>query len=184
MKIKGTAILALPAFIKAEFPDRFGEWLNALPPASRTVHESAILAFNYFDVIEALYDPTRVMCDLFYEGDQRGAWHSGRYSAGYALNGFYKVFFRIGSPQFIIDRASRVFNDYYPEGEMRVVESSTHRCVLQIVKLPAPHWVADMNVWGWADGALELMGKKERQVAMTLSMSAGDAVTEYHITWK
>jgi hypothetical protein len=184
MKIKGTAILALPAFIKSEFPDRFDEWIGALPSASRNVHRSAILAFKFYDVFEALYDPTRVMCDLFYGGDSNGARRSGHYSAGFALNGFYKIFFRIGAPQFLIDRAARVFNDYYPEGEMAVTESSPHRCVLQIVRLPEPHWVVDMNVWGWAEGALELMGKKEKTVAMTRSMSAGDALTEYEITWK
>jgi hypothetical protein len=184
MKIKGTAILALPAFIKHQFPERHDEWIAALPSGARQVHKSAILAFELYDVFDALYEPTRVMCDLFYGGDRKGAWHSGHYSASFALNGFYKIFFRIGSPQFIIDRASRVFNDYYPEGEMRVAESHPHRCLLQIVKMPQPHWVADQNVWGWAEGALELMGKKDRQVAMTKSMSGGDPITEYNIAWQ
>ncbi len=184
MKIKGTAIAALPAFIKHEFPDQFGVWIDALPPGARQVHKSVILAFDHYDVFDALYEPTRVMCDLFYGGDRKGAWHSGHFSASYALNGFYKIFFRIGSPQFIIERASRVFNDYYPEGQMCVSEAASHRCVLQIVKLPQPHWVSDQNVWGWAQGALELMGKKEIQVAMNQSLSAGDPLTEFDIRWQ
>ena len=84
------------------------------------------------------------------------------------------------------DTSAVGFEYYHPysgEGEMRVEEASSRHCVLQIVKLPQPHWVADQNVGRWAEGALELMGKKEKEVAMTRSMSGGDPITEYRISW-
>jgi len=38
-------------------------------------------------------------------------------SADYGLNTVYKIFFKIGSPQFIIARASRVFQQLLPTGK-------------------------------------------------------------------
>jgi hypothetical protein len=41
-----------------------------------------------------------------------------------------------------------------------------------------------MNIGGWMDGALELMGKKNRTVRITKRMTAGDRITEFDATWK
>jgi hypothetical protein len=183
MKVKGTGALALQAFITSRYEDRFTAWLDAMPPASRAIYGNPILAFELYSVEDALILPTEAMCTLFYGGDEHGAWESGHFSAGYALNSFYKIFFRFGSPQFIIDRASRVFSTYYPEGELRVADKSENRCVLRLVKFREPHRVIEQNIAGWMDGALELMGKKDRDVAMTRRMTKGDAFTEYVATW-
>jgi hypothetical protein len=100
------------------------------------------------------------------------------------LTAFYKIFFRFGSPKFIIDRASQVFSTYYPEGELHVADSSANRCVLHLIRFRQPHRVIEMNIGGWMDGALELMGKKNRTVRITKRMTAGDRITEFDATWK
>ena len=184
MMVKGTAPLSLSAFVKKKFPDRFQEWLDALPPASQKIHSSAILAFEMYLLYDSLIAPTQKVCDLFFGGDERGALETGRHSAGFALKGIYKVFFKFGSPQFIIDRASRVFSNYYPEGMLRVAESSSGRCVLQIVKFPEPYRLLEIDIAGWLDGTLELLDKKERKVEITRRMSSCDPVTEYMATWR
>jgi hypothetical protein len=183
MTVKGTGVMALPAFIKSKFPDRFGEWLKALPDESGRIHRFNIMAFELYNLHDALIRPTETMCSLFYDGDERGAWASGHFSAGFALSGFYKIFFKFGSPQFIINKASQVFSAYYPDGVLKVAESSARRCVLQLVKFPEPYRVVEMNIGGWMDGALELMGKKERTVEISRFMTKGDPVTEYVAEW-
>jgi len=183
-RLRGTGVIALPAFIQSKFPDRYGEWLDSLPGASGTIHRSRLLAFESYPVYDALIVPTEKMCELFYGGDEHGAWESGHFSASYALKGIYKVFFRFGKPQFIIDRASRVFSTYYSEGTLRVAESSSNGCVLRLERFPVAYRVVEMNIAGWADGALELMGKTERTVNITRRATQGDPFTEYLVRWK
>lgn len=183
LKLRGTGVIALPAFIQSKFPDRFAEWMNSLPGASASIHRSRILAFEMYPVYDALIVPTEKMCELFYKGEEHGAWESGHFSASYALSGIYKVFFRFGKPQFIIDRASRVFSTYYSEGTLRVIESSSNGCILRLERFPEHYRVVEMNVAGWADGALELMGKKERTVTITRRGTKGDPYTEYVVKW-
>lgn len=183
MTVKGTGVLALNAFVKAKFPGQFQSWIDTLPPESQEIHSGTILAFQTYSLYYALVKPTDVMCELFYGGDERGIWESGVFSASYALNGFYKAFFKIGSPQFIIKRATRVFKSYYSEGELEVVDTGENRVVLQVVTFPEPYRTIELGIGGWMQGALELMGKNNVKVDMTQSMAKGDTVAEFVAEW-
>jgi hypothetical protein len=184
MKMKGSGVMGLPAFVKSAFPERFEDWIRALSPESREIHAHPILASEWYPLYETYIDPSQKMCDLFFDGDMRGAWESGKFSASYGLNGIYKVFFKIGSPQFIIDRASRVFNTYYSDGELRVAESSSNRCVLHISNFPEPYPILDQDIGGWLEGTLELLKCGNGRVEITHSQARGDSLTEFVATWE
>jgi hypothetical protein len=184
MRVKGAGVMALDAFVKFKHPDRYPEWIETLSPPAKEVFTHSILASDFYPMYEILIEPTGKVCDLFYGGDERGAWETGKFSASYALKGVYKIFFKLGSPKFIIDRASRVFNTYYSDGELRVAESSSGRCVLRVVKFPEPYRFIELNIGGWAEGTLELLGCKNVKVEITRSMSKGDAVSEFKAAWE
>lgn len=183
MNIKGAAILSVSKFIQARYPERYNEWLDALSPKSKAIYDRAILAGDMYPLYEGLIEPTQKICELFFAGNERGAWEAGRFSAEYALKGFYKVFFKLGSPGFIISRASRVFSSYYEESELRVVESTSNSCVLHIRAFNEPYYLLDMRIGGWMERALELMGCKNVRVKITRSLTKGDTVTEYVANW-
>jgi hypothetical protein len=183
MMIKGTGPMEMEAFIKSTFPERHQEWLNSLSATAKKAFSGGILAFQLYPLYDTLIEPAQKMCDLFYNGDVQGAWISGRHNSKYALKGVYKIFFKFGSPQFIIDRAAKVFSNYYPEGSLSVAESSPGRCILQITRFPEPHFILDNMIAGWLEGVLELLERKTRKVEITKSMAKGDAVTEFVATW-
>ncbi|MBN1895123.1 hypothetical protein JW906_11535 [bacterium] len=183
MMIKGTGPMELEAFIRKQFPERHKEWLDMLSPSARKAFSGGILAFELYPLYDTLIEPAQKMCDLFYHGDIQGAWIAGRHNSQYALKGFFKIFFRFGSPQFIIDRAAKVFSSYYPEGRLRVAESSSGRCVLQIFEFPEPYLILDHIIAGWLEGVLELLERKTRRVEITRFMAKGDPVTEFVATW-
>jgi hypothetical protein len=120
-------------------------------------------------------------CELFW---RRRAWSPGigPFQRQLRAHRIY-VFFRFGKPQFIIDRASRVFSTYYSEGTLRVAESSSAGCVLRLENFPAAYRVVEMNIAGWAKGALELMGKKDITVDLTRRGTKGDPYTEFVVKW-
>jgi hypothetical protein len=171
-------------FIREKFPNYYDEWLDSLSPESRRIHKNAIMAFENYLIYDAVVEPTEKACELFYNGNGRGAWESGIFSASYALNSFYKIFFKFGSPQFIINKASRVFTSYYSDGELRVSETSENSVVLQIVKFGEPYEIIEAGIGGWVEGALQLMGCKNISVKITKSMAKGDNVTEFVATWE
>lgn len=183
MQVKGSTIMAVPAFVKFNYPTRYDEWIEALTPEARSIHTDYILATSLYPLYDAMVVPTQKVCDVFFYGDKKGAWKSGKFSASYALKGIFKFLYKVGSPGFIIERASRVFSSYYPEGELKVTESSQNKVVLQIVKFPEPYEILDYDMAGWMEGTLELIQCKNVHIEITKSMSKGDPVTEFIGGW-
>jgi len=185
MVVKGTGPAALNAFVKETFQDRYEEWLAALPEASQKIYRETILTVDDYLIYDALVQPMETICELFYNGNEKGAWDAGIHSASFALKGFYKIFFKFGSPQFIIDRASRLFSNYYPEGALLVKESSYNpdRLVLHIIRFPEPYRMIEVTTGGWMDGVLQLLDKNNIIINITQYMSNGDPVTEYKLSW-
>ena len=123
MEVKGTAIITVPLFIK----DRFGEgglnqWIGALTPEARQVYPASVLVSSWYPLKEFLIEPLHKMCDLFCAGDLKGARESGRFSADYSLKGIYRIFVKLGSPEFMLRRAGTILPVYYTPSEMKVAE--------------------------------------------------------------
>ena len=183
MYIRGTAVLALRGFIQERFPSRYNEWLDSLSPESRKIHRNGIMACSNYLICHSVTEPTQKVCELFYNGNVRGAWEAGMFSAFYSLRSYYKIFVKYGSPQFIINKASYIFSSFYSDGELRVTENSDHRVVLQIEKFSEPYHVVEAGFGGWMEGALKLLGCENISVKITKSMTRGDAVTEFVASW-
>ena len=114
MKVKGTILSSAQGFVKENFPNRFGDWLNSLSPESKTMYTNPILASEWYDIEVGLFAPTTVLADLFYNGDvNKVAWEMGRYSAEVGLKGIYKVFILIATPQFIMKRGGKILSSFY-----------------------------------------------------------------------
>ncbi len=185
VEVKGTAIITIPLFIK----DRFGEgglnqWIDALTPEARTVYPASVLVSSWYPLKEFLIDPLRRMCDLFYAGDLKGARESGRFSADYSLKGIYKIFVKLGSPEFMLRRAGTILPIYYAPSEMKVVECRKGQGIMQITKFPGMDQVLETRIAGWMERAIEISGGKQPNIKITKSLTGGDSLSEFLATWK
>jgi hypothetical protein len=185
VEVKGTAIITIPLFIK----DRFGEgglaqWIDALTPEVRKVYPASVLVSSWYPLKEFLIEPLRRMCDLFYAGDLKGARESGRFSADYSLKGIYKIFVKLGSPEFMLRRAGTILPIYYTPSEMTVVECRKGQGIMQITQFPDMDQVLEIRIAGWMERAIEISGGKQPNIKITKSLTAGDPLSEFLATWK
>jgi hypothetical protein len=183
MEVKGTAVKSIPEFVRRNFSSRFDEWFDSLPDASKEIMK-AVLVGDWYPLRDAIIEPTKKVCDLFYDGKEEGAWEAGRFSADHALKGVYKVFVKIGSPGFVIDRASRIFSTYFRPSELEVVKKSPKGAVMHVVKFPEPNRLVELRIGGWMERALEINGCKGPEVKITRSLTRGDPVTEFVLKWQ
>lgn len=185
MRVKGTAVLTLPLFIKEKYgKEAFDKWLAALSDEAKDVYAFPILSSSWFPVKEILVEPTRKICDLFYNGKVTGGWDSGRFSADYSLKGIYKMFVRFGSVKFLIDKSSAILPTYYDSCRIEVKEFSDNKSVLHISEFPVPDAIIDSRIGGWVERALEISGCKDIRVVISQSLAKGDPVTELKISWR
>ena len=184
MEVKGTAVLAIKEYVKNNFPTEFKNWVDSLNPASKDIFAGSIDSTKWYGVKEGALEPTLKMSNLFFNGDAlKGAWESGRYSAQKALTGIYKIFVKASSPSYIIQRASRVFSTYYQPCEMKVLNSTSNGCLVEISNMDNCYDVIDNRIAGWIEKALEISGAKEIKVKLTLK-PGDDTVREIIISWE
>jgi hypothetical protein len=182
MEVKGTAIESLPLFVKKYYPERYNEWLNSLSEKSRDIMQNALTA-EWYPLEQGLTEPTMKVCELFYNGDKKGAWEAGRFSADHSLKGVYKVFVRFGSPHFIIKRASRILPTFYTPSTMKVVGETKRSTTLQIIEFPKLDKIIELRIGGWIERALEICGCKNVKIDIPKSLTIGNPLTEFDIKW-
>jgi hypothetical protein len=184
MEVKGSAVSSIPEFVKNRFGSKMDDWIGKLPPDSRQIMTNKILSSSWYPVRKAVVEPTAVICDLFYGGDKRGAWESGRFSADHALRGIYKIFVKAGSPQFIIGKASNIFSSYYRPSEIKVAELSSKGTIVHITQFAEPSEYIERRIAGWIERALEISGCKGVKIQILRSLTKKDPVTEISCKWE
>lgn len=185
MEIKGTAVKSIPEFVKKTNPEKYNDWMNALPKESKDLFVEGIITNQWYDITNAAVVPTDKIADMFFAGNKaEGAWQAGRYSADIALNGIYKLYVKMSSPGHIISRASRVFAAYYQPCEMTTANSQSNSVDIHIKSTEKINPTVENRVSGWSERALEISGCNEVKVAIAKSMSMGNSETVINCSWK
>jgi hypothetical protein len=182
-RVKGTAVQSSLRYVR----ERFGEEaLQAVLAALPAAHAAAVS-----DVLASSWHPMESFLRFMQEakrqlggGEPDVVRNMGRASCDYGLTGVYRVFFKLGSPEFIISRGARVFSSYYDSGRLTVPESRDGRAVAEVASLEggAPEFCERML--GWMERTLELAGAKGLRSAHSLCVHRGDPVCRFEGDWK
>jgi hypothetical protein len=184
MKIKGLTIRTTPEFIKKHHPERYQEWLNALPEASKKIMSEHIVVNEWYPIEESLTIPLRTVGQVFYGNDwKKASWELGRFDAEDILTGIYKLYVKLGSPAHLISRAGRIMAAYYDSAVIEVALSEKNKVILHIIRFDQPDEVIEFNMAGWIQRALEISGCNNVQIDLSKSLARNDQVSEFVITW-
>lgn len=184
MEVKGTEVALIPKFIEEKFgTGGLSKWLGLLKPEANHIYSKSILAGKWYPLNEILVEPTQQLCNAFYAGDMKGAWEAGRFSASFGLTGILKIFVRMGTPGFIVSRATSILPNYYQPSELVVSETNSSGCLVQITKFPELTSIIEHRIGGWIERALEIQGCKSVSVEITKSVTKNDPICEHKILW-
>ena len=181
--VKGTALVGTVRYITEHFgPEGIRTVLEELSAEDRALVESGVLVSAWYP-FSLLMQISRVAHKHF--GAERPDIYRelGKASAEYALTTIYKIFFKVGSPQFIISRGSALFKTYYTTGELKAVQSEKGHAVIDFVGFeePAPEFCERLE--GWMQRTVELSGGKDLRIAHLQCVNRGDAVCRFEGYW-
>jgi hypothetical protein len=184
MEVKGSVLQTLPKFIRKRF-GQMGQdqWLGALSDQARQAYDEGIIPSGWYPLTPLMAEPTMLMCDLFFEGDLKGAWECGKFSADDALRGLYRAFVVFGSPHFIIKKGATVMPTFYRPASIEVADVQAKSATLHIVEFPEPHPAVEARIGGWMEQGLVVCGCKNVAVKSGRLMSRGDAISEFFVSW-
>jgi len=184
MEVKGVAVKSTIEFAKQKFTTNYNDWLNNLPEESSSILTGNISNTKWYSFKYAQLIPTDSIIDNFYSSKIDGAKEIGRYSAEVGLQGILKYFVKLGSPNFIINRATKVFKTYYKNSHIEVVSSTKTSVILKITDFNELDKFTEARISGWMEKALEISGCKNVKANIVNSIADGDDYSEIFITWE
>jgi hypothetical protein len=151
------------------------------PPARELVGESPVRARWY--PFDSFVELNLVIDRLFGQGDLSLVWTLGKHGADVNLRTVYRLFYMVGTPKWIMDRATRLWNMHYDSGHLVATRGEGNEIDVEIVDFETPHRTHCQSVFGWCERSLELSGAKELQLQETACRALGDASCRLHLTW-
>lgn len=184
MEVKGVAVKSIRLFVEKKAPESYNVWLNSLSEKSRYIMSGRIIDGAWYDMQDAVVEPTEKICQYIYNGSDKGAWESGKFSAEVGLKGIYSFFIKISSPEFMLNRASNILTTYWRPSEIMVEKIDAKKASLRMIKFGESNNLVELRIGGWIEKAMELCGCKNVNVTITKSLAKGDKVTEYRLIWE
>lgn len=185
MQVKGTALRTTRDFVKANYPGQFDKWLASLSPESKKLFESSLDATAWYPYREGYAIPVGKIMETCFNGNiKEGGEKLGSWSAEMSLQGFYKVFLLIASPQFLLQRASKIFTTFYNPSEIEAEIIGSNIGLLRILKFDEIDKAVEYRIAGWIIRALELANCTDLSYEMVKSLSDGDDSTEIRFHWR
>lgn len=182
-KVKGTAIQSSLRYVRERFGEEALQAVLAALPTADSADLSGALASSWCPMESLLRFMQEARSQL---GPREPDLlrNMGRASCDYGVTGVYKIFFKVGSPEFIISRATRVFSSYYDTGRIAVVDSRDGRAVVEVTGLEGSTPEFCERIYGWMSRTLELAGAKGLKSAHSLCVHRGDPVCRFEGDWE
>ncbi len=184
MKIKGAALKSTVEFVKHNFGNDYTNWLKKLPEESISILNNNISNTKWYSFKYAQLIPTDSIVESFYDGKIDGAKEIGKYSATKSLNGIFKIFVKLGSPNFIISRATKIFQTYYKDSSIEIISSTKTSVIFKISNFNELDKNTEARISGWMEKAIEISGGKTVKANIVSSITDGDDYSEIFITWE
>jgi predicted hydrocarbon binding protein len=184
MKIKGATLEMTVSFIKQAFgEDQFAQVTAVLEIADREVLSGKIHASKWYPF--RLYERILTAMDnVLGDGDGSLCYKCGRYDAEYDLNSLYKLFYKKGSPQFIISNAMFVWRTFFDSGRVEVENVGDKTACFRVLGADEYASVVCREIEGWLEKTTELSGGRNATVEETKCRVKGDEFCEYVIKWE
>ena len=107
----------------------------------------------------------------------------GRHGAEANLTTIYRLFFKVGSTQWILGRAVRLWSAHYDSGYLDVMTRGPRGAILRIRGFTSPHRVHCASVLGWAERSIELSGGKRVTMVESRCRTRGDELCQLDASW-
>ena len=183
VNVKGSAFVSRIQWVKLNHGEDGIERLEEGCSAElRTVlQEGAAMARWYgFDLFLELNES---IDKTFGKGDLALIKQLGRHGADAHLTTIYRLFYKVGTTKWILERASRLWGMHYDSGRLIVRRFPGKEVELEIKDFATPHRVHCQAVHGWAERSLELSGGKSTVVDQIACRGLGDDRCRFRARW-
>lgn len=161
MQVTGHVIRSRYMYVRKQGEEAFARVLAALEPEGRKVMEEGPLETVWYPY-DVYLDISTTIDRVLGEGDLQLVYEMGSFSCEHNLTGIYRVFFRFGNINFLINQAAKAWHSQYDFGVMKVHRDpdTKNLVTLELSEVPRPSKVLFLAVKGWVVKAAQLSGSE------------------------
>lgn len=183
MKIKGSALRSTMNYLREHFsPDQVEKVMQALPSDARAILEIPILVSSWYEA-DLLFVLMKKMVSELNQSPDILFPKMGEQSCDDGMNTVYRIFFKIGSPGYILKFTIQVWSNYYSEGKMILVSRTSNSAHLRLEEVHFPDRAMCLRITGWLRRALELTGAKVTSFSHSACIFEKAPACEWKATW-
>jgi len=181
---KGIAVLSRLKWVHQHHgPEGAARLLDALSIGTRETLERHVLPHGWVPMLHFI--ELNVAADrLFGKGDLALCKVMGAWAAAENLPKLFRLFYRLGSPTFIFERASKLWSAHYDSGTLTLVEPGDTSCRLSLTGFDAPHRAHCLSVLGWVGRSVGLAGSTLVESDEVRCRTRGDPRCELLLRWE
>ncbi len=184
VRAKGTTLIATLRHLQDRYgPEAVEKCAAGLPESMRLQVRNGLLASTWY-LFSDLLTLMRAAEREYGSREPKILWNIGRASADYGLNSIYRVFMKVGSPQFIINKAMTVFPNYYDQGDFKTLKVEPGYALGELSKFPEPAAELCTRILGFFERMLELTGVGSIELTHPECVAKGGKVCRYEGRWK
>jgi len=157
--------------------------MAACGPALRADIERGINKARWYP-FEHFVELNTVVDKVFGRGDRTLVRQLGRYGADATLTTIYRLFYKVGTVQWILGRAVRLWSAHYDSGYLEVATRGLRGAVLRVRGFSTPDKVHCLAVEGWAERSVELSGGKKVRVHESKCRTEGSDCCQFDVVWE
>ncbi len=180
--IKGATILGSMERIREHHGEEgVNKIIDQLREEDKCILKSTILASQWYP-LTAFAHFLELDVKSYYGGDPKGLISSTEEVVERQLRGIYRMFVRIGSPEFVIKGISAVHKSYFKGVELQSV-ITTGKYVGKYIGYELAHSIIEYTLLGFYKKAMTLSGAKNVNAEITVPISQGKGYIEITVTW-
>lgn len=181
-QMKGSAFSARFDYLQTRFPHDWPQYLSRLQPETRELATAHALK-NAWYPFDAFVDLNMVADELFGNNDLSLVKALGKHASEANLPRLYKLFYLVGSPEYIIRKAGVLWSVHHTTGRCEVITHESGYVEYQVHEFAQPHRVLCKSLEGFIERSLELSGVSQIRIEERQCAAAGADFCSFHGHW-
>jgi predicted hydrocarbon binding protein len=182
-KMKGSAFTARFEYLAKTYPERYQAILDRLQPATRALADSRLLKNEWYP-FDAFVDLVEAADAVVGDGSLALSRTLGAHAAEVNLPTIYKLFYKVGSPEYILNKAATLWSVHHDTGSAKLVRLEPNHVEYQIHGFERPHRALCLSLQGFIEKSLELTGVDDVQVHERQCAAEGAEYCAFQGRWR
>lgn len=184
IKINGTVVRDSVNSVKAQYGDQaYQTILGLLGGETRALFEKPIILPSSWYSLDAFVEFLEMDLRVTARGNEQELIKRSEAIIERQLSGIYKMFVKLSSPEFLLNRISSIHQSYFQGVAIEVSLPSAGKAILKYTGFAKQHRLIGLSIIGFYRKALEISGAREVTATYSTAIEANKGYCELILGW-